>query len=82
VISPSKHSHPDRTALYLASILLQYLRRVRVSAYAELLGVARKRVIGAEAIFLPALDLLYLLGLIEYRKKTDSFEFVGSNDEA
>jgi hypothetical protein len=79
VIAPSKHSHPDRTALYLASVLLQHLKRVRVSAYTELLGVAKKRVAGAEAIFLPALGLLFLLGLVDYRKKTDSFEFVGSD---
>lgn len=31
-------------------------------------------------LFLPALNLLFLLGLIEYRPKTDAVEYVGSNE--
>jgi hypothetical protein len=32
---------------------------------------------GAESLFLPALNLLYLLGLAEYRAKADAFEYTG-----
>jgi hypothetical protein len=31
-------------------------------------------------LFLPTLSFLYLLGLVEYRPKTDSLEYVGPNE--
>jgi hypothetical protein len=43
-------------------------------------GYAKKSVIGGDVLFLPALNLLYLLGLVEYRPKTDALEYVGPNE--
>lgn len=40
----------------------------------------QKSVIGGEVLFLPALNFLYLMGLIEYRPKTDALEYVGPNE--
>ena len=31
-------------------------------------------------LFLPALNFLYLMGLIEYRPKTDAVEYMGPNE--
>jgi hypothetical protein len=31
-------------------------------------------------LFLPALNFLYLLGLIDYHPKTDAVEYVGPNE--
>lgn len=77
MISPSKHSDPDRTSIYLASRILRHIRSTRLLTYDDSIEFARKQVTGAEFLILPALDLLFLLGLIEYRRKTDSFEYVG-----
>lgn len=33
-----------------------------------------------DVLFLPSLNFLYLLGLIEYHPKTDSIEYVGQNE--
>lgn len=77
MLIPSKHTHPDRTVLNMSTILLLHLKKRRVEAYQDLSSLAKRKVSGGEALFLPALNLLYLLGLVEYRKKVDSFEYVG-----
>jgi len=41
---------------------------------------AKKSVGGGDVLFLPALNFLYLMGLIDYRPKTDSVEYVGPNE--
>jgi hypothetical protein len=77
MLRPAKHAHPDQTALYLAALLITHLKRRRIETYGELLQLAKTKVRGGDALFLPAVEVLYLLGLIEYRRKADSFEFVG-----
>ena len=36
------------------------------------------KVDGGKYLFLPSLNLLYLLGLVEYHKKSDAFEYIGA----
>ncbi|MDG5890049.1 ABC-three component system middle component 8 [Escherichia coli] len=52
----------------------------RIDDYDALRKFAKKSVIGGEVLFLPALNFLYLMGLIEYRPKTDALEYVGPNE--
>lgn len=77
MLRPAKHAHPDQTALYLSTILVTHLKRRRIETYAGLLQLAKKKVRGGDALFLPALEILFLLGLVDYRRKADSFEYVG-----
>lgn len=77
MLRPSKHSHPDQTVINVAAKILERLREQRSEEYSALLQRLKKRVDGAEVLFLPALALLFLLGLVAYRPKTDSFEYVG-----
>lgn len=80
MLRPSKHAHPDRTVVNVALLLLARLRAQRLSDYDKLLTYARKAVNGGDVLFLPALDFLFLLGLIEYHPKTDAIEYVGQNE--
>lgn len=80
MLRPSKHSHPDRTVINASMLLLGRLKDRRVEEYDALKKYAKKKVSGGEVLFLPALNLLYLLGLIEYRPKTDAFEYLGPNE--
>lgn len=80
MLRPTKHSHPDRTVVNVALLLLKHLRKHRVDRYGELGVFAKKAVIGGDVLFLPALNFLFLLGLIEYRAKTDAIEYVGPNE--
>lgn len=80
MLRPTKHSHPDRTVINVSLLLLMHLRRHRVDEYDDLLKLVKKKVNGGDVLFLPALNFLYLMGLIEYRPKTDAVEYVGPNE--
>jgi ABC-3C biological conflict system middle component len=77
MLRPTKHSHPDRTVINAVLLLLIRLRKNRVDEYSALRAHIKKSIRGGDALFLPALNFLFMLGLVEYRRKTDSFEYVG-----
>lgn len=78
MLRPNKHSHPDRTVLAAATVLLRELRKKRVVAFDDL-GRSLEPTTGSSAsvLFLPAVSLLHLLGLVDYRATTDAFEYRG-----
>lgn len=80
MLRPTKHSHPDRTVVNVSLLILSRLKRRRVDEYSTLRKFAKKSVIGGDVLFLPALSFLYVMGLIEYRPKTDAIEYVGPNE--
>ena len=80
MLRPTKHSHPDRTVVNVALLLLKRLRDRRLDDYGALRKFAAKAVSGGDVLFLPALNFLFLLGLIDYRPKTDAVEYVGPNE--
>lgn len=77
MLIPSKNYHPDDTVLAAATRLLLVLRSRRILQYGELRSRLLERD-GSDYLFTPAIDLLYLLGLVEYHPNTDAFEYVGS----
>ena len=80
MLRPTKHSHPDRTVINVSLLLLARLKTRRVDDYDVLRKYAKKSVTGGDVLFLPALNFLYLMGLIDYRPKTDAVEYVGPNE--
>jgi hypothetical protein len=80
MLRPTKHTHPDRTVINISLLLLARLKGRRIADYESLKRFVKNRVSGGDVLFLPALNFLYLLGLIEYRPKTDSIEYVGPNE--
>ncbi|MES1241917.1 MAG: ABC-three component system middle component 8 [Acidobacteriota bacterium] len=80
MLRPTKHSHPDRTVISVALLLLTRLKARRFDDYGSLRKYIKKAVAGGDPLFLPALNFLYIMGLIEYRPKTDGFEYVGPNE--
>jgi len=77
VLEPTKFTHPDQTVLAVAALLLERFREQRIESYSDVLAYARSRSQHVDALFVPSLSFLFLLGLIEYRPKVDSFEYVG-----
>lgn len=77
MLRPTKNTDPARSLLVVSASLLKRLRRKRVEGFVELRQFLRDAHSGADKHFLPALNLLYALGLVEYRVKTDAFEYVG-----
>lgn len=80
MLRPTKHSHPDSTVINVSLLLLARLKTRRLEDYDSLRKYAKKAVIGGDVLFLPALNFLYLLGLIDYRPKNDAVEYVGPNE--
>jgi hypothetical protein len=77
MLRPSKHSHPDQTVVAAATILLKELRRKRAIPYSDLKLVLEKSSRSSDYLFIPAVSILHLLGLVEYRPTTDLFEYAG-----
>jgi len=80
MLRPTKHSHPDKTVLNVSLLLLVRLKHRRLDSYVSLQAYAKKAVQGGDVLFLAALNFLFLLGLIEYRPKIDSIEYLGPNE--
>jgi hypothetical protein len=64
----------------VSMLLLGRLKARRVEEYEALKKLVKRNVSGGDVLFLPAMNLLYLLGLVEYRPKTDAFESLGPNE--
>jgi len=77
MIRPNKHSHPDRTVINVSLLLLAHLKVRQLDDYGSLRKYAKKIAVGDDVLFLPALNFLFLLGLINYLPKTDAVEYVG-----
>ena len=78
MIRPNKHAHPDKTLVSVSTALLDRLKKRRSLNFDDLRNWLIRKDAETESLFLPAVNLLFLLGLIEYRKKNDTFEYVGS----
>jgi len=76
MLKPSKHSNPNKTILAVSSIMLAYLMRYRAASYDKLYETVKKKFTGADVLFVPSLNFLYSLGLLEYQSKTDMFEYI------
>ena len=77
MLKPSKYSHPDQTVIFAAYLIILRLKEERTLPFDELKSLIKKQILNGEALFIPALNFLYLTGVIEYRQKNDSFEYVG-----
>lgn len=75
-IKPNKHSNPDQTVIAASALLLKTLMKSGVETYDSLEEILDTRIEDGKYLFLPALNLLYVLGVIEYHKKSDVFEYV------
>lgn len=77
-IRPNKHSNPDQTVVGVAVLLLKTLSKSGVEKYDNLEELVDKKIEGGKYLFLPAMNLLFLLGIVNYHKKSDVFEYVGA----
>lgn len=79
MIRPSKHAHPDLTVMSVAFVILERLKKKRTETYTDLVSLVEKRTENAKTLFLPALNLLFMLGLIRYLPKADRFEYLAKS---
>jgi hypothetical protein len=76
MLTPKKHLNLDASLLRVFSIVLKEMQRRGVWEFERLRAHVIRRVgSDGEISFLPALDLLYLLGRAEYHLKNDTIEY-------
>lgn len=80
ILRPSKHANPDRTVLALSVMILKRLKKRRIEELTSLRRYSKSAIKGGEFLLLNALGFLFLLGLINYHKKTDTVEFTGDQN--
>jgi len=73
----TRHTHPDHTIVAAATVILEKLRKSRIEPFPDLHDYLAEKKSGAEVLFPSALNLLFLLGAVEYRSKIDSIEYIG-----
>jgi hypothetical protein len=78
MLLPGKHAHPDETVLAVAAVLLRQLRRRQLVQFDDLHRQVLSEHESDDYLFLPAISLLFILGLLEYRTSVDSFVYVGA----
>lgn len=78
MLTPNKHSHPDQTVVAVATAALRELKAQRAVSYQELRSAVSRSSTAGEFLFAPAVSLLYLLDLVRYLPKIDSFEYKGN----
>lgn len=76
-LRPSKHSNADLTTVAIATVLLGRLQQKRLVNYDGLRTFLVRKRPRAGDLFYEALGLLFLLGLVQYHPKGDSFEYTG-----
>lgn len=76
MLIPKKHLNLDVSVLRVSAIMLQELKKRGVVGFERLREKVIKRVgPDGELVFLPALNLLYLLGVLDYHIKNDILEY-------
>jgi aspartate aminotransferase-like enzyme len=77
MLLPNKNSHPDLTIISVSSFLLSIMRKDRVHNYFDLLSKLSNHDKHAVYLFTSSLELLFLLGLLQYHIKSDTLEYTG-----
>ena len=75
-LSPTKHAHPDKTVMAISCKALEKLRKERIMPFDDFSDFLVSSKLGTKPLLMPSLNFLFLLGLVEYRSKTDSIEYV------
>ena len=76
MLRPTKYSHPDQTVINVSLKVMLRLKKKRIDDFNNLRQYVKKLVKNGDVLFLPALNFLYLLGLIVYHPKNDSIEYI------
>lgn len=77
LLLPNKNAHPDLTIISVSSFLLSIMRKDRIHNYADLFSKLSNYDKRAVYLFTSSLELLFLLGLLQYHIKNDTLEYVG-----
>jgi len=77
MLKPNKHMNLDKSIINITALMLVLLKKQKIIEYSELLEKTQS-VLGEDIRynFLQSLNLLYLLGKINYYPESDLFELI------
>lgn len=78
LLKPNKNADPDLTIMATSTFLLKELKKNQFEKITELRLALMENNKNAVALLEPSLELLFLLGLVEYHPKNDLIEYTGS----
>jgi hypothetical protein len=77
LLNPNKNTHPDLTIIAVSSFLVKRLKKNQLETITELKNAIVDSNKDSGPLLEPSLQLLFLLGLIEYHNKNDLIEYIG-----
>ncbi len=77
LLKPNKNANPDLTVMAVSSFLLKRIKKNRLETITELKLALLDNDKNSTSLIEPALEFLFLLGLIEYHTKNDLIEYTG-----
>jgi len=82
MLTPTKHMNLDNSLIRISALIIKIIKKSKIIKCNELLN----KLINSEGenvrySFLPALNFIFLFGLVEYYPKTDSLEFIKVRSE-
>ena len=76
LLFPSKNMDPDLTVIAISSVMLKHLKKSRFETIENLRNILLQYNKRSSSLLVPSLQLLFLLGLIEYHSKNDLVEYI------
>lgn len=77
MIVPTKHLDLDRSLLRVSSEVLRFMKKKRIASYPAVVQFVKSKIgDDGDIVIGPALNFLFLIGRLEYRIKTDAFEYL------
>jgi hypothetical protein len=77
ILLPNKNTNPDLTCLAVSTFILKRLKSKKFEKYTILFELVKKNNKRSASLFVNALELLFMLDLINYHNKTDIIEYNG-----
>lgn len=77
MIKPTRYMNLNLSLIRVSSEIIELLIKSPIMKFDEILA-SLEQIIGNEVrfVFIPAIDFLYLLGIIDYHEELDVFELV------
>lgn len=76
LLFPSKNMDPDLTVIAVSSVLLRHLKKSRFDTIENLRNIIVQYNKRSSSLLVPSLQVLFMLGLIEYHSKNDLVEYI------
>lgn len=82
MIKPTKFLNPDKSVLFLSTIILKQLIRFRILKVEDIIHIIDTKIgQNSRDLLAPSLSFLYLLDVIEYNEMKDCIIYKAKNNE-